>query len=1561
MKTIHQVLDEYRLLAFDERHKGSLFEDLIERWLRADSFYGSYFKSVSTFSEWAKNNGKLGNDTGIDLVAIDQSNGTWAIQCKFYDESSTIEKKDIDSFFTASGKNPFVGRIIFTTTDHWSKNAEEALEDQQIPVVRLRVQDLDQSNVSWDDFTFNNPSALKQKPKKKLREHQVQAFDLVQEYFKSHERGKLVMACGTGKTLTSLRIAENQISKRGIVLYLVPSISLLSQTLTEWVNESEKDFNFYAVCSDVKIGKRQNEDIQVFDLNYPATTDATKLLKSLNQMKKEKATIIFSTYQSINVLTEAQKKGLPQFDLVICDEAHRTTGVTLSGESESHFVKVHDNDFISAKKRLYMTATPRIYSDAVNKKADEINAVAISMDNPDYYGEEIFRLNFGEAVQKGLLTDYKVIILTVAEEAINKQIQKLLTVNSEINLDDASKIVGCINGLLKHGNDESEFETDPNRMKRAVAFARSIAESQRITNMFGEVAEAMSESDSTYSRANILMEHVDGTFNVLRRNEKLDWLRSVSSENETRILSNAKCLSEGIDVPTLDAVLFLNPRESLVDIVQSVGRVMRKAEDKKYGYVILPVTLPSGKKPEDVLNDNQSFKVVWQVLQALRSHDESFDAMVNKISLNGGTDSKINIIGVGLGDDSDNNDIGISATGEADRQLTLDFDIHQWKDAILAKLVTKVGKPKYWEDWAKDVADIARRSIIRITDLIENGDASTQTEFNNFLKGLQDNLNPSVTKDEAIEMLAQHMITKPIFEALFVNYNFTELNPVSKVMQGMIRKLSKANLDSETESLDPFYESVRSRAAGITTQEGRQHIVKELYEKFFKFAFSDTAERLGIVYTPLEIVDFILESTQWALKQSFGHELKDGNVHILDPFTGTGTFIVRLLQSGLIPNKDLTRKFTQELHANEIVLLAYYVAAINIEETFYSLTGQYEPFDGIVLTDTFQLSEGRDSLDIGGVFPDNNERVKAQNELDIRIIIGNPPYSVGSKNANKFEADFTYSDLDSSIDSTYAKYSTANLKNALYDSYFRAFRWSADRLGESGIICFVTNGSWIDSNTADGFRKSLATEFNDIYVFNLRGNQRTQGEVSRREGGKVFGSGSRTPIAITLLVRNPSSSKIGQVHYHDIGDYLSREEKLAKIASAGSFEKLPMESITPNKHGDWTNQRSDDFAKFIPIGDKDNKTESTTAAFFSFSNGVKTNRNSWAYNFDRNELVSNMKSMIDFYNKQIGEKAPSNDLRKISWDGTLLSDLRKSKKGKFEPKSIRRASFRPFIRTNLYFSRMFNNSVYQIPKYFPNVDSENIIITCNQLSSKPFAAFITKDIPDHDLNEHGQCFPLYVYENQSDEASLFDSEGNRRSGISQFALKEFRKRFGNKVSEEDIFFYIYGMLWNPNYLNKYSPNLKKELPRIPYSEHFLKISKLGKSLANLHLNFDSCPEYELEVISEKKNIANPLEIRVTKMTWDNKAKVPTLVINGDIRVTGFPKNYEEILVNGRNPIDWMIDRFQVKKDPESGLLNDPNPEIDSMGGILPSLKRVSYLMDETKKLIGKMPPIDAVD
>ena len=445
-----------------------------------------------------------------------------------------------------------------------------------------------------------------------------------------------------------------------------------------------------------------------------------------------------------------------------------------------------------------------------------------------------------------------------------------------------------------------------------------------------------------------------------------------------------------------------------------------------------------------------------------------------------------------------------------------------------------------------DDADLAERQIERITSLVHRQDHQREA-FGKFVKGLRKNINPSITEESAIEMLAQHIITKPIFEALFEDYSFEQNNVVSRAMHEMLSQLEGKTVAEESETLQRFYDSVRARVQGIDNAEGKQKVINELYDTFFKTAFPKMADQLGIVYTPIEVVDFIIHSLDAVLKKEFGRSLSDENVHILDPFVGTGTFITRLLQSGLIRKEDLERKYQYELHANEIVLLAYYIAAVNIENVFHDRLGEgseYKPFEGIVLTDTFQLGETDGAL-LTEALRLNSERVERQKKTPLTVIMANPPYSAGQTSANDDAANQKYTRLDARIAETYAKETDAVNKNSLYDSYIRAFRWSTDRLDpeHGGVIAFVSNGMWLDSNSADGFRKTIEREFSGIWVFNLRGNARTQGELRRKEAGNVFGEGTRTPVAITLLVKKPKTkSEKAKVYYHDIGYYLSREE-----------------------------------------------------------------------------------------------------------------------------------------------------------------------------------------------------------------------------------------------------------------------------------------------------------------------------------------------------------------------------------------------------------------------------------
>ncbi|GLJ95697.1 DEAD/DEAH box helicase [Microbacterium dextranolyticum] len=1601
-------------MAFDEYDKGAHFERLMQAFLRTEPQYAELYDEVWRWSEYPERGTRT--DTGVDLVARNRDTGELtAIQCKFFAPTTTVTKAMLDSFLSASGKMTedgapeFSSRLVISTSDKWGKNAEDAISGQSIPVERLRVQDLDDSSIDWSQFVWNEPAKLEKKRLKTPFDYQRTAIDDVVAGFADRDRGKLIMACGTGKTFTSLRLAERVVPLGGTVLFLMPSIALLSQTLKEWTIQAEVPMRSFAVCSDVSVGKRRTEeDIPVTDLAFPATTNASALVKQFESGDgSDKLTVIFSTYQSLPVISKAQGMGLPEFDLIVSDEAHRTTGAAINSEDESAFMKVHDQSFVQGKKRLYMTATPRIFSDGTRKKAGEIGAKLADMDDEAVYGPEFHRLGFGQAVSMGRLTDYKVLVLAVDESFVAREFQSLMSQDGyELAMEDTAKIVGTWNGLSKRSVIPGEYQDDPSPMQRAVMFAKDIATSRKLADAFQQVVEGEIEridgsGEDTSRLLHAEARHVDGTQSMLVRNEKLDWLKEPSPDSTVRILSNAKCLSEGVDVPALDAVMFMNPRKSVVDVVQSVGRVMRKMAGKKFGYVILPIAIPGGVEPDEALNNNDKYRVVWQVLQALRAHDERFDAEVNKIDLTKKTNRlMVDVIGAGGGKGEDEEDAATKGADKVQGALQLDFSkIEAWREAILSKIVQKVGQRRYWENWAKDVGEIAKAHAARINALVNGDNKRIRDEFEAFTEGLRLNLNPDISHDDAVQMLSQHLITQPVFDALFEGYAFSENNPVSQVMNAMVQVLDGENLENETAKLESFYESVRTRAAGIDDAAAKQTIVKELYEKFFSTAFSKTSEKLGIVYTPNEIVDFILHSVNDILKDEFDTSISDEGVHVLDPFTGTGTFIVRLLQSGLIKPHDLARKYRYELHANEIVLLAYYVAAINIEETYHSLRGgKYVPFDGIVLTDTFQMFEDDDELDDMGIFQANNDRVIAQKERDIRVIIGNPPYSAGQKSGNDDNANNSYPTLDAKIRDTYARQSTASLKNNLYDSYIRAIRWASDRIGDEGIVAYVSNGGYIDSNTADGLRLSLVDGFTSVYIFNLRGNQRTAGEQSRREGGKVFGAGSRATIAIAVLVKNPSRQSPASVYYYDIGDYLTREQKLSAITQFKSTAGVPWRAITPSNEGDWINQRSSSFGSFVPIGEKDTGGASRGIRVFrTHSGGLKTNRDAWVYGYSIESMLGNAERLSDVYNAErerwVDAGSPKDaasfvtkDERQIKWTSGLLADMARGKAAIFDESKVRRAMYRPYSLQQAYFDAQMNERQGRLNDMFPSASSPNVGISVPApgSSAPPFMTLMTNVMPDLGLAGISavQFFPRYTYRAvENDPASLFPEDGTlgvfdemdgkltapaapgfeRIDNITDEILTDYRQSFGKSVTKDDIFFYVYGLLHSREYRAEFEADLKKMLPRIPKVGAFKEFVKAGRALAELHLNYETVEPYPLI-----ENGTPNASLRVTKMRYAKEGRQEnktTIIYNDGITLTGIPEEAQEYLLGSRSALDWIIERYQVKTDKASGIVNDPNAWGDERGDpryILDLIKRITTVSVETVKIVNGLPSLEVI-
>ena len=1621
MSPLDRLLESYRSAAISERDKGTAFERLVAAWLVADPVQSKRFAHVELWSDWARRRELDRTDTGIDLVATLHDGGYAAVQCKFFDSHRRIRKEDIDTFISASAKPAFAERLIVETTDMpWSPNAETMLHGQAIPTAVIGLRALRESQVDWSAFAATGD--IGRPDPKNLRQDQVEALEAVQTGLADADRGKLIMACGTGKTLTGLRIAEELSGSGGHVLFLVPSLALMAQTVREWCADALVPLTAFAVCSDTQVGRRRRSrhdvaELEVTDLAFPATTDAASLARAVAASAVSSMRVVFATYQSISVIAAAQANhGLPDFDLIVCDEAHRTTGVTFAGEDQSNFVKVHDNESIRGRKRLYMTATPRIYGENAKSKARDTQTVLASMDNPDLYGEVLFHHGFARAVESGILTDYRVVVLVMDEGRVSAAVQKRLAdENTKLVLDDATKIVGCWKALSKTGLADTDV-VDPEPMRRALAFCRSIDSSKLVRNEFEQVVSEFQAEIGDEDRNGVVCEvrHVDGTYNARERGQRLDWLKEDPGANVCRILSNARCLTEGVDVPALDAILFLHPRNSQIDVVQAVGRVMRQAPGKRMGYVILPVGVPPGVPADVALGDNEKYRVVWQILNALRAHDESLDATINQGSLGQDISGRIAIVdgrsplagaelqavtakvedlprrpgapGAGIGRGGSN-----GSEGRAEPQEPLPLVIDEFSRAVMAKIVEKCGTRDYWEDWAKDVAEIAERHVTRISSLVQQPESDAQSFFQDFLLELRDDLNESITEHDAIEMLAQHLITRPVFDALFEGHTFIDRNPVSVAMTEVLSVIDEAQVEREARTLEGFYASVRRRAAGITDPLARQNLIVELYDKFFRGAFPRTTQMLGIVYTPVEIVDFIIQSVKEALQEEFGQTLGSEGVHIIDPFVGTGTFLTRLMQSGLIAPEDLERKYREEIHANEIVLLAYYIAAINIETVFHAIAGcdDYLPYMGICLTDTFALHEGDDELSY--YMKDNTDRRERQKATSIRVIIGNPPYSVGQRSENDNARNIAYFGLDRRIKETYAQRSQAGLLSNLYNSYIRAIRWGSDRIGDAGVMAYVSGSAWTERSFADGLRKCLAEEFASVHVFHLRGDIRKNMLSGGRagEGENVFGQGSMTGIAITIFVKNPDASEQGRILFHDIGDDLNRSQKLDIVKGFGSIrgieESHGWDRIIPDTHHDWLDQRDRSFEAYPKIGDKKNKARDVL--FDTYSNGVKTQRDAWVINPSRTALSSSVNSMIGFYNSEVDrlpqdEKASididefvSTDSTRISWSVDLKKHLQRGETYTSGDGQYVVSMYRPFTKQWLFFSRVFNERVLQMPRIFPNGELPNRVIAVTGKGGRSgFSALMMDALPNLDTIEKGQCFPFWLYEEDEDaEADLLGERVpgfRRRDAITDYALRYFRDAFPSEsVSREDVFHYVYGLLHSEEYRDRFSANLAKELPRIPCVkpvEDYRAFRDAGRRLGQLHVGYENVDPFPATIDTGGKLPMDDPEAayRVTKMRHPGSGKNKdrsTVIYNPHITIRDVPEAAWEYVVNGKPALAWVMERQCVRTDKASGIVSDANRyAIETVGDPrypLDLFLRVITASLETMKIVRALPEL----
>ena len=1554
-QTFDDLIDQINTVSKDvQRERGTLFEKLTLAYLKNEPTYKALYQNVWLLSEVPESYGIPKKDTGVDLVAEQKNGDLVAIQAKFY--TNKVGKAEINSFVAELGKSYYQRGLIVSTMDDWNSNARETIDQNEKGIEIIGLSDLRNSQIDWSQFNFERPENVVVKKPKKLRDYQQTAKENALAHFKENDRGQLIMAPGTGKTFTSLKISEALSKDKDgpfKVLYLVPSIQLLTQTLRGWNNDTELTMTSMAVTSDrdASRGTDGTEDIKASDIGYPATTSSKKILQNWHDFeslpKPTDMLVVFSTYQSIEVIGEAQKEGFPEFDFIISDEAHRTTGAHEAAKEASAFSKVHSNNNVKGLKRMYQTATPKIYGESAKKNAKDKSILLSSMDDESKYGEVFFRMGFGQAVSRDILTDYKVMVLAVDEAAIQKDMQRTLAdPENGLNIDDVGRIVGIWNGMMRRNGYKNPIKNSPYDgapLERAIAFTRTIEESKKVSSQFEEVVnEYISEAIEDES-IHLSMRHADGKMNALQKGEILDWLANPNKPaDEARIVSNVRFLTEGIDIPTLDAVIFLSPKKSQVDIVQAVGRIMRKAEGKDYGYIILPIVIPTGEKPETILDNNKNYETVWQVINALRSVDERFEAMIDKLNM--AKPKQLKVIGVGSAPDQVNDQD--KTTENTPVQTELEFEWDKFEGAIFGKIVQKVGDRKYLENWSKDVAKIAERQINWIKNKLSDKKDPISLEFKKFVSSLQHNINESIDENQAAEMLSQHLITKPIFEALFSEYSFVNQNPVSQAMELIVLELEKAGFAKEQENLEPLYESVRMRAEGIEKAEDKQKIIVTLYDKFFKTAFKATTERLGIVFTPIEVVDFIIHSVDDVLKKHFGKSLASKDVHILDPFTGTGTFIVRTLtylkeqmDAGEISLADITRKFTQELHANEIVLLSYYIAAINIEATFDEINGNeevYVPFEGIVLTDTFESTETEDTLD-DDYFGTNDERLKRQKKVPITVIMGNPPYSAKQNNEDGNQIRVNYPNLDRCLRKDWIETSTATNKNGLLDSYIRALRWSANQLKGNGVIGFITNSSFLDGVAMDGMRKSLVKEFSDIYVIDLKGQiRRRSREQTKIEGGNIFDI--MTGVAITILIKDESYEGDGNVHYLNVGNSLSKQDKLHNLVNWRSIAHVKERFVTlvPNRKGDWLNQRNSNFDDLIQLGNK----KTNDSLFLDYTGGLKTGRDAWSWGFSRVDVEQKMKNSINYYNNHLGDKnVYSLETDALSWTRSLKQRFERCEKQIYDDQRMYIGMYRPFTKKYIYYAQAWVDMQYKMPSVLPVSNSKNQMISLsNKTEGKKFTSLMVNVLPDINLFAGGS---------QNVPELLYDAMGS----FSAIRPEVLKKLAG--LNQSNIMYYLYGVFHSPQYEKIYGRDLAKSFPRVPNLKNKQGFIQIGCRLAELHLNYENQPIWEgVEV-----EISKP-DYRVKKMKHPKKGILDTIIFNDSITIKNIPEKAYEYIVNGRSAIEWIIDQYQVKTDRKSGITDDPNEFSDDSKYILNLLLSVITVSMRTLELIDELPEFE---
>ena len=1611
--TFEDVLTHVRERALVNTDKGDDFERMTLWFLRQSPVYQEMFADVWQWKHWEAPAGYTGDkkDKGIDLVAKNADNDKYtAIQCKFYD-SQSIDAGKIDRFLVASDHNEFFDmRLVVTASKGVTDNVHNDIKHASIPVQTLTAEDLRAAPIDWGVYLrASNPFTIDalRPPSKQLRDYQETCIENCLTGFRSGEdRGQVRMACGTGKTFVGLKLAEQLLPTGGTVLCLMPSLALVSQMLRDWIADCDHThFRFvpFVVCSDTSMEGELNkskhaglddetEDDELAasfsDISIRVTTKGRVLSArywTLNERtqksrradlfadqssdrakadKRPPLEVVFSTYHSlVNCITDAQQNHhFPDFDLVICDEAHRTAGkrksdADSSPESlESPFHAVHFQSHLRARHRLYMTATPRFATSEIRTKASEQNALLYSMDDIKLFGRVYYTISFSKAVELKLLAPYRIVILKIDPgltmrfqaniDQLNHERTKEITDETQrrkamISTDEAALHAGLYRAFLHQGEKYGQ------RQRRSITYTNSIRESKRFASLFRKIAQITNDLDisPTGQSYTVKSEHIDGKMPTMKRDAAIARLRANNSDDHIHILSNVRCLTEGIDIPALDSIVFLQPRKSIVDVIQAVGRVMRRAEGKQEGFIVLPIIAASDEEVDAAYATDERFRVVRQVIEAIRAHDELLSIDIDLANLNDAIPLLVDLTEIGLDGPVDTTLDKENTTGE----------LYAAIEKLNAAIVKKSERP-YWPRWT----DKVKRIVEQVTERIEQEIAQAKTTapdptpaddpaampshqevhagYQTLVDTLRAIINPELEETEIISTLAQDMVTAPLFNVFMGGEQFTKNNAVAKEIDAFNTLLRRRMLHADTAELNSFIDDVKRFASGLKSNAARRGAINEMYGNFFSEAFPKLKERLGIVYTPDIVVNYLLASAQHVLRTEFGKTFGDVGVHVYDPFAGTGTFTQNLITNYLSP-EEATRKFHRELHSNEILLFAHYMGTSLIELAYVERTqNPYTAFTGSLWTDSFQIFEDKfkDSSEFGAMQSPLQQRRLAQVDKPITVIVGNPPYSAKQKNSADNNQNTKYFELDHRISATYAAGTDSTNKNTLYDSYLRAIRMATDQLGDDGVIAFVTNGSFIDGKTMDGLRACLRNEFAAIYCFNTRGDARTAGEPRRKEGGNVFGQGTRTSIAMLILVKNSKHTSPAIIRYHDIGDYLTAAEKLNTIKTLAHIGNTPWEIVEPDFNHDWIDKRESDYTSLLaPMGDPANKDKQTphqthAALFHWFGSGLKTGRDMYAYDFSHATLQPRLEAMAQFFNTEVDRyralntvKPPAqvikDNTKVFTWDRESYKYAIRGEHVAITPHSIRKCLFRPFVSKHVVFLHAFNQMQYRNKRFFPKQDSINRLIGVSGIgNSKEPHCFMVSGLPDLNCVTTSVFYAEYWY----------DADGNRHDNISDSTLEQIRVGTGlHALTKPDIFDYIYGVLHAADFREKYAANLRKERCRIPIvadPELFAEFQQAGAVLGLLHTEYESVDPHP--AVKIERDLVDPGLIKKIKHAGHAKSLDRSkIVVSPGVRLVGIPDEAYAYVVNGKPAVQWVMEGYSVIHDKQrSGITHDPN-------------------------------------